>query len=173
MWSIRFINIMCVLIAVFITIHEATGISFPESWWVSLLSKPLQDIWDIYHLGIHHQACFLLCYCYWPLVLNNCWVPFLFDYPTLSVNSLIKRSYLFTGASQVVQVVKNPPWVQETQGTRVQSLGREDPGEGSGGPLQYSCLVTPVDEGPGVQSMGSQGVRHDWGTKHSTLAVHV
>ena len=37
------------------------------------------------------------------------------------------------------------------------------PGEGNGNPLQYSCLEkTPWTEEPGgLQSMGSQRVRHD------------
>ena len=34
------------------------------------------------------------------------------------------------------------------------------PGEGSGHPLQYSCLGNPVDRGA-WWSMGSQRVRHD------------
>ena len=33
------------------------------------------------------------------------------------------------------------------------------PGEGNGNPLQYSCLENPMSGG--VQSMGSQRVRHD------------
>ena len=34
------------------------------------------------------------------------------------------------------------------QGTRVQSLGWEDsPGEGTGNPLQYSCLEKSMDRG--------------------------
>ena len=34
------------------------------------------------------------------------------------------------------------------QGTRVQSMDREDsPGEGNGNPLQYSCLENPMDGG--------------------------
>ena len=36
------------------------------------------------------------------------------------------------------------------------------PGEGSGNPLQYSCLENSMTEEPGgLQSMGSQRVRHD------------
>ena len=36
------------------------------------------------------------------------------------------------------------------------------PGEGHGNPLQYSCQENPMEEEPGrLQSMGSQGVRHD------------
>ena len=36
------------------------------------------------------------------------------------------------------------------------------PGEGNGNPLQYSCLETSMTEEPGgLQSMGSQRVRHD------------
>ena len=39
--------------------------------------------------------------------------------------------------------IKNPPAMQET---RVLSLGRKDfPEEGNGNPLQYSCLVNPMD----------------------------
>ena len=42
------------------------------------------------------------------------------------------------------------------------SLGQEDPGEGNGNPLQYSCLKIPWTEEPDeLQSMGSQSVGHD------------
>ena len=48
-------------------------------------------------------------------------------------------------------------------------LGRT-PGGGHGNPLQYSCLGESLwTEEPGrLQSAGSQRVRHDWVTKHST-----
>ena len=42
----------------------------------------------------------------------------------------------------MAQQVKNLPAMQETQETRVQSLGQED-----GNQLQYSCLKNPVDRG--------------------------
>ena len=62
--------------------------------------------------------------------------------------------------SQVAQWVKNPPATQEMQ---VWSLGRS-PGEGHGNPLQYLFLENAKDRGTwdGLQSMGSQRVRHDW-----------
>ena len=69
-------------------------------------------------------------------------------------------------ASLVAQTVKNPPAMQEPW---VQSLGWEDP-------LQEGVTTCPVflpgessrTEVPGgLQSMGSQGVRHDWATQHS------
>ena len=42
-------------------------------------------------------------------------------------------------------MIKNLPAMQ---GTRVQSMDREDsPGEGNGNPLQYSCLENPMDGG--------------------------
>ena len=41
-------------------------------------------------------------------------------------------------------MVNNPPAMQETW---VQSLGQEDPGEGNGNPLQYSCLEKSTDRG--------------------------
>ena len=52
--------------------------------------------------------------------------------------------------SLAAQLVKNPPTMQETW---VWSLGRENPGEGNGYPLQYS----------GWNSMDCR-VRHDWAT---------
>ena len=46
------------------------------------------------------------------------------------------------------------------------------PGEGNGNPLQYSCLENPMGEEPGgLQSMGSQRVRHNWATS-LTLLTH-
>ena len=43
----------------------------------------------------------------------------------------------------------------------IPGLGRS-PGGGHGNPLQYSCLENSVTEKPGgLQSMGSQRVRHD------------
>ena len=44
--------------------------------------------------------------------------------------------------SQVAQMVKNPPAVQETPGL-IPGLERS-PGEGTGNPLQYSCLENPL-----------------------------
>ena len=39
---------------------------------------------------------------------------------------------------------------------------RPSPGEGYGDPLQYSCLEDPQrEESGGLQSIGSQRVRHD------------
>ena len=40
-------------------------------------------------------------------------------------------------------------------------------GEENGNPLQYSCLENPMDRGSwrGLESMGSQRVRHDSATK--------
>ena len=61
-------------------------------------------------------------------------------------------------------VVKNPPSMQEA---RVQSLGQEDPPE-EGMAVHSSILAwrIPWTEGPqGLQSPGSQQVRHDWVTE--------
>ena len=65
-------------------------------------------------------------------------------------------------ASLMAQQVKNLPAVQETQGTRVQSLGQEDPLEE--GMATCSSILTrriPRTEEPGgPQSMVSQRVGH-------------
>ena len=61
-------------------------------------------------------------------------------------------------------VVKNPPVIQETQEMHVGSLGWEDPLEE--GMSTYSSIRAwriLWTEGPGgLQSIGSQRVRHDW-----------
>ena len=48
-------------------------------------------------------------------------------------------------ASLVAQKVTHLPAVRETW---VPSLGREDPLEKDGTPLQHSCLENPMDGGP-------------------------
>ena len=70
-------------------------------------------------------------------------------------------------ASLVAQMVKNPPTMQETW---VRSLGWEDPlEEGMATDSRILVWRIPWTEEPGgLQSMGSQRVRHDWVTKHST-----
>ena len=68
--------------------------------------------------------------------------------------------FCWTWASLVVQMVKNPPAVQETQ---VQSLGREGPLE-KGMPTHSSILAwrIPWTEEPGwLQFVGSRRVGHD------------
>ena len=50
----------------------------------------------------------------------------------------------------MAQQVKNLSARQETQETRVRSLGGEDPlEEENGSPLQYPCLKNPMDRGAG------------------------
>ena len=70
-------------------------------------------------------------------------------------------------APLVAQMVKNPPAMWETW---VRSLGWEDPLEE--GMVTHSSILawrSPWTEGPGrLQSIGSQRVRQEWGTNHST-----
>ena len=59
----------------------------------------------------------------------------------------------------VAPVVKNLP----VKGS-IPGLGRA-PGEGSGNPLQYSCLGNHMDRGAWQASVGSQRVRYDLATQ--------
>ena len=62
-------------------------------------------------------------------------------------------------------VVKNPHANADVGS--VPGSGRST-GEGNGKPLQYSCLENSMNRGAcscGLQSMGSQRVRHDLATK--------
>ena len=65
--------------------------------------------------------------------------------------------------SLVAQTVTNLPAIQEIQESQVQSLGQEDPLE-KGVATHSSILaweIPRMEEPGGLQSMGSQRVRHD------------
>ena len=68
--------------------------------------------------------------------------------------------------SLVVQAIKNPPAMQETW---VQSWGWEDPLEkGMATPSSVPAWRIPWTEEPGgLQSTGSQRLRHNWATEHT------
>ena len=67
-------------------------------------------------------------------------------------------------------VVKNPPADAGDVGL-ISGSGRS-PGEGNGNLLQYFAWEIPwTDEAGGLQSMGSQRVRHDLETKQHNLSV--
>ena len=75
-----------------------------------------------------------------------------------------------TMVSLMAQIVKNLPTRRETW---VQSLGQEDPLEE--GMATHSSILAwriPWTQEPGrLQPIGSQRVRHDWPSKHSTAQV--
>ena len=58
------------------------------------------------------------------------------------------------------------------QETRVRSLGWEDPLEEEM-PTHFRTLAWRIPRTDGLQSMGSQRVRHDWATKHATTTWYV
>ena len=74
-------------------------------------------------------------------------------------------------------MVKNPPAVCEPQETWVQSLGQEGPPEEEM-TTHYSISAWEMpwtEEHGGIQTMGSQSVRHDLHMKHMLFhfCVHV
>ena len=79
-------------------------------------------------------------------------------------------THIYTHLNSQALVAKNLP---ANAGDRRDSgsilgLGRSPEG-GHGNPLQYSCLEYPHGQEPGgLCFMGSQRVRHNWATKHST-----
>ena len=81
---------------------------------------------------------------------------------------------LYIEASLVAQMVKNLPVMWEIWETKFLSLGWKDP-------LEKGMVTTPVflpgefpwtEEPGGVQSMGSQRVKHNWATKHTHTHTH-
>ena len=73
-----------------------------------------------------------------------------------------KYTDVYTYTSLAAQIVKNLPAMQETQ---VQSLSQEDPLEKRMATPTHSSIIAwkiPWAEEPGgLQSMGSQRIRHD------------
>ena len=74
--------------------------------------------------------------------------------------------YIYIFALLLAQAVKSLPTMWDTW---IWSLDWEDSLEmGMATPLQYSCLDNSMDRGRGLQSMGSQRVRHEWETNTLT-----
>ena len=79
---------------------------------------------------------------------------------------LFSIRFSYSGVSQVAQWQRACPPLHKTA-TRVQSLGGKIPGGGRGGPLQCSCLESPMDRGawratvPGVAEPGTTEHAHD------------
>ena len=111
-------------------------------------------------------CCVILLIFFWTWFPTILWRIFAFFKGVVLIYSFHFLYYL-CWAFLVTQTVKNLPAMQETQ---VQSLGQEDPLEK--GMAAHSSILAwsfPWTEEPGrIQSMGSQRVRHDWATKHST-----
>ena len=82
--------------------------------------------------------------------------------------SLLGGAHLVRQAFLVAQTVKKAAFSAGDSGS-VSGLGRPL-GEGNGNPLQYSCLENSVDQPGGLQSMGSQRVRHD-GVTNTLLSL--
>ena len=78
-----------------------------------------------------------------------------------AIFTLLPQNRSFPG----VAVQKNLP-ASAGEADSIPQSGRS-PGEGSGNPVQYSCLGNPMDmeEPGGLQSMGSQRVWHNLATK--------
>ena len=82
--------------------------------------------------------------------------------PLLYSRSLIVTYFIY-GASLEAQTVKHLPAMQEMQETEVQSLGQEDPleKEMATGSSILAWRIPWTGKPGGLQSMGSQRVRHD------------
>ena len=80
------------------------------------------------------------------------WKPYVYHYPG------------FPGGS----AMKNRPAMQKTQGTLVQSLGREDPVEEEMATHSsiLACKIPWTEKLDGLQSMGSQWAGHNWVHTH-------
>ena len=68
-------------------------------------------------------------------------------------------------------MVKDSPAMQETQETWVQSVGQEDTLKKETVPLSsiLAWKIPWAEEPGGLQSMGLQGVRHDWVVEHARM----
>ena len=107
-------------------------------------------------------------------------LPCLTGYPWTTLNAYkdwdhYEPSVYYYGLSQVAQRVRNPPATQET---RVPPPGWEDPLE-EGMATHSSILAWEIlwtEEPGGLQSMGSQTVRHSWSNwarRHTCITIRV
>ena len=95
---------------------------------------------------------------------------FLFQSAALQGKEFSRPSYIETGPQYSCQsflgdsAVKNPPAMQEMQ---VQHLSQEDPREEKIAIHSsiFAWRIPWAEESGGLQSMGSQRVRHGWATK--------
>ena len=86
----------------------------------------------------------------------------------------ITPSYRWGNWSLVPSLMELPWWLSGKESACQCRRSRFDPWvgkipwKGNGNPLQYSFLENPqTEERGGLQSMGSQRVRHDWATKQA------
>ena len=137
------------------------------------------------HIHIHMHACMLSHFnCVWFFV-----TPWTVAHQTSLSMGFSRQDYCsglcihihIHWASSMVQWVKNLPAMQETQKTDIRSLGWEDPLEEEMASLHinefHSCILVwkiPWTEEPdGLQSMGSQRVRHDWATNYNSFSPYI
>ena len=98
---------------------------------------------------------------------RNCRVFYNLTLKAYAIISTVSYWLYQSGGFPSGSVVKNLPAMQETQETWVQFLGWEDPLEGNGNPLQYSCLGNPIDRGTwraivfGVTKSWTQMITHE------------
>ena len=106
-----------------------------------------------YQLGLSDLLCQL------EIDLNFLIIFCLDDVP-IGFSGVLKSSTVVVLGFRVVQMVKNLPSMQKTW---VQIMGQGDsPREGTGSPLQYSCLENFTDRGAWrAASVGSQDVRRN------------
>ena len=89
--------------------------------------------------------------------------------------------YFIHWASSMVQWVKNLPAMQKTQKTEVRSLGWDDPLDEEMASLHTnkfhsSILIWKIpwtEEPGGLQSMGSQRIRHNWATNQNFFSPYI
>ena len=107
------------------------------------------------------------------LIWTELLAPTLFSIKAFHLVALIRALFylLDSWASLVTQRGKNQPTLQKT---RVRSLGCEGPLEE--GMATHSSVLTwrisHTEEPGGLQSLGSQRVRHDWVTKHTHTSLN-
>ena len=102
-------------------------------------------------------------------------IPFLF-YSLVQINragqASVLRWTLNLSGGYYYNHVKNPSANARVAGDVGSTPGSgSSPGEGSGTPLQYSCLENSMDRK--AWSMGSQKVEHNWVTEQASSHAHV
>ena len=145
-------------LSVLLTVQKQLGIRCPGPLGAAGTCQALRAGGIFSGKGSHHpQEAVCLWLCGWPSS----------PYSLRTFVSIFIKDLGQKGASLMAQTVKNLPTLRETQ---VPSLGREDPLQ-KGMATHSSVLAWRIpwaEEPGGLQSIGSQQVRHNWATNTFT-----
>ena len=121
-----------------------------------------------------HAVLFFILYCcnifmlFYIIAVTLCCSDLLYYWYSVYLTYWLLQSAVVDGASQMVQLVKNPPAKAGDSRDEVSAPGSgRSPGVGNATqPSILACRIPQTEEPGGLQSMGSYRVKHKWTIEH-------